>query len=69
VFPYLLLANPADIYRLLNLSTFENVRKFSGMAGLSEHVQFAPGWLVAALILWVAVPLGLAGLRFRKSES
>ena len=69
LFPYLLLANPADIYRLLNLSTFENIRKFSGMAGLSEQAQFAPGVLVAALVFWIAVPLGLASLRFGRSES
>lgn len=69
VFPYLLLANPADIYRLLNLTAFENVRKFSGMAGLSEQAQFAPWELVAGLLVWVAVPLALAGMRFARSES
>ncbi len=69
VFPYLLLANPADIYRLLNLTAFENVRKFSGMAGLSEQAQFAPWVLVAGLLVWVAVPLALAGMRFARSES
>lgn len=69
VFPYLLLANPADIYRLLNLTAFENVRKFSGMAGLSEQAQFAPWVLVAALLVWVVVPLAFAGMRFARSES
>jgi Cu-processing system permease protein len=69
VFPYLLLANPADIYRLLNLTAFENVRSFSGMAGLSEQAQFSPWTLVAALAIWIAVPLGLAARRFGRSES
>ncbi len=69
VFPYLLLANPADIYRLLNLTAFENVRSFSGMAGLSEQAQFSPVTLVAALVVWIAVPLGLAGIRFGRSEA
>lgn len=69
VFPYLLLANPADIYRLLNLTAFENVRKFSGMTGLSEHAHFAPAVLFAALLVWIAVPLALASRRFRRSES
>jgi Cu-processing system permease protein len=69
VFPWLLLANPADIYRLLNLTSFENVRKFSGMAGLSEQAHFHPLVLVAALLAWVAVPLALAGLRFNRSEA
>lgn len=69
VFPYLLLANPADIYRLLNLTAFENVRQFSGMAGLSEQAQFAPWVLVVSLLAWVAAPLALAGARFARSES
>lgn len=69
VFSYLLLANPADVYRLLNLTAFENVRKFSGMAGLSEQAHFAPAVLLVALLVWIAVPLALAGLRFNRSES
>ena len=69
VFPWLLLANPADIYRLLNLTAFEQVRKFSGMAGLSEQAHFAPAVLVAALLIWVAAPLALANWRFGRSES
>jgi Cu-processing system permease protein len=69
VFPYLLLANPADIYRLLNLTAFDNIRSFSGMAGLSEQAQFSPLTLVVALVVWIGVPLTLAGLRFGRSES
>jgi Cu-processing system permease protein len=69
IFPWLLLANPADIYRLLNLTAFENVRKFSGMAGLSEQAHFQPLVLVAGLLVWIAVPLFFANLRFMKSES
>jgi Cu-processing system permease protein len=69
VFPYLLLANPADIYRLLNLTAFDNIRSFSGMAGLSEQAQFSPLTLVTALVVWIGVPLTLAGLRFGRSES
>src|SRR3954454_3486455 len=69
VFPWLLLADPADIYRLLNLTAFENVRQFSGMAGLSQQAQFAPASLVAALLVWIAVPLILASRAFSRSES
>jgi Cu-processing system permease protein len=69
IFPYLLLANPADIYRLLNLTAFDNIRSFSGMAGLSEQAQFAPMTLAAALLAWIVVPLLLAGRRFIRSES
>ncbi len=33
-FRWLLLLSPTDVFRLLNLSGFNEVRKFSGMAGL-----------------------------------
>ncbi len=69
VFPYLLLLNPADIYRLLNLTAFENIRSFSGMAGLSEQAQFSPWTLATALLAWIVIPMGLAGRRFSRSES
>jgi len=69
VFPYLLLANPADIYRLLNLTAFDNIRAFSGMAGLSQQVQFSPSTLAGALLVWIIVPLALASRRFNRSES
>lgn len=69
VFPYLLLLNPADIYRLLNLTSFENIRTFSGMAGLSEQAHFSPWTLLLALLAWISIPLGLAAWRFSRSES
>lgn len=69
VFPYLLLLNPADIYRLLNLTAFENVRSFSGMAGLSAQVHFHPATLAAVLALWVAIPLGFAWRIFSRREA
>ncbi|MEO5355068.1 MAG: ABC transporter permease [Magnetococcus sp. XQGC-1] len=68
LFPYLLLGNPADIFRLFNLSAFENVRMFSGLAGLSGGIPFSPVALLGALVGWMVVPLGLAAWRFRKSE-
>jgi Cu-processing system permease protein len=69
VFPYLLLVNPADIYRLINLTAFENVRSFAGMAGLSEQAHLPLWQLLSALLLWIVVPLAFASRRFRKSES
>ena len=69
VFPYLLLANPADIYRLLNLTVFDNIRTFSGMAGLSQQVHFSPSTLAGALLVWIIVPLAFASRCFNRSES
>jgi Cu-processing system permease protein len=64
----LLLANPADIYRLLNLTGFSNVGMLTGMAGLTGEVMFGKTLLVMALLAWVAVPLLLAGMAFSRRQ-
>jgi Cu-processing system permease protein len=69
VFSGLLLLNPGDIYRLFNLTSFENIRTFSGMAGLSAAVRFSPLVLLAALVAWCAIPLGIAVGVFQRREA
>lgn len=56
----ILLLNPADIYRLLNLTGYENTAMYAGMAGLSEQISLTVPVLLAAQVLWVFVPLVLA---------
>jgi len=68
VFSGLLLLNPADVYRLLNLTGFAKVSMFSGMAGVSAQAQFARPLLLAALAAWVLVPLALAAILFRRRQ-
>ena len=62
----LLLLNPADAYRLFNLAGFANVGALSGLAGLGEQMRVGPGILVAAMMLWVVVPLLLAAALFTR---
>ncbi|MFQ5972182.1 MAG: ABC transporter permease [Alphaproteobacteria bacterium] len=64
----LLLLNPADVYRLLNLTGFEEVRYLSGMAGLSVKAGLGGAALVGALLAWLAVPLAIAAARFGRRE-
>ena len=64
----LLLANPADVYRLLNLTGFSNVSLFAGMAGLAEQLDIATGVLAATLVAWTVIPLSLAALVFSRRE-
>jgi Cu-processing system permease protein len=68
VFPFLLLLNPADLYRLFNLTSFENVRMFSGMAGLSAALHFSPAALLSGLLAWIVLPLGAAAVRFARRD-
>ncbi|CAM3670840.1 Nitrous oxide reductase maturation transmembrane protein NosY OS=Castellaniella defragrans (strain DSM / CCUG 39792 / 65Phen) OX=1437824 GN=BN940_13261 PE=4 SV=1 [Castellaniella denitrificans] len=62
----ILLFNPTDVYRLLNLTGHENIAMFAGMAGLSDQTSLSTGVLLLAQILWIAVPLGLAALVFNR---
>ncbi|MFT0531256.1 ABC transporter permease [Castellaniella hirudinis] len=60
----ILLFNPTDVYRLLNLTGHENIAMFAGMAGLSGQASLSLGWLLLAQVLWIAVPLALAARAF-----
>jgi Cu-processing system permease protein len=68
IFSVLLLINPADTYRLFNLSGLEKVREFAGLAGMSGEVRIGRGVLVSIMAAWVLVPLAAAAGRFRRRE-
>lgn len=62
-----LLLNPTDAYRLLNLGA-GGAGSVSGMAGIAENVSLGPAALIAALAIWVVVPLTAATLVFSRKE-
>ncbi|MBB3020824.1 Cu-processing system permease protein [Microvirga lupini] len=64
----LLLVNPADAYRLFNLTGSAGVSAFSGMAGVAQTATLNPSTLLAALAAWALVPLALAALAFSRRE-
>ena len=68
VFQLLLLANPADAYRLFNLGGFDNVAVLSGTIGMMADVKFSSWTLAGVQLAWVIVPLGIAGLFFKRME-
>lgn len=65
--PYLLLLNPSDIFRLLNLTGFEAARQYTGLAYLHDSsLLFNPFILICILILWVVIPLLIALWAFNR---
>lgn len=62
----LLLANPADAYRLFNMAASETVSVYSGMAGIGSQAALSVTMLLAALAVWIVLPLGLAVLGFQR---
>ena len=65
VFPWLLLANPADAFRLAALPDGQAAELASGFAAAGAAAGAGP---VVSLCLWPPLALGLAWLSFRRVE-
>jgi Cu-processing system permease protein len=64
----LLLLNPADVYRLLNLTSTTTVSGFAGVAGLGAATGLDASTLVGALAAWMALPLVAAIALFARKQ-
>ena len=64
-FPVLLYLNPADIFRILNVFGFEEVRKLYGLATVLPANLASPWLLGSAMVMWIIAPLGIAVWRFK----
>lgn len=62
----LLLANPTDTYRMLNLTGNAEVALLSGMASISSASKVSLPVLTALLVAWIVIPLGLASTAFQR---
>lgn len=65
VFPYLLLLNPADVFRILNVFSLDEVRSLYGVASIVPQALGSIPVLGAVMLAWIAVPLALASWRFK----
>lgn len=64
VFPWLLLANPADAFRIFNLAASEAASAAAGVGGAARAI---PLWQsLASVLLWPLAAFGLALAAFRK---
>ncbi|MCB1503229.1 MAG: ABC transporter permease subunit [Bauldia sp.] len=61
-FPWMLLASPADAFRLFNLAALDIGNTATGLAGATEELPFSPALCLASLALWLALAF-LAALR------
>jgi Cu-processing system permease protein len=69
LFHYLLLLNPADIFRIVNLTFFEEARTHAGLASIGADAALHPALLVSSLAAWVALPFAAALWLFRRREA
>lgn len=63
--PWLLMLNPTDIYRLLNIIAFGDAAQLSGVLSLGADLPMGAVGLWCGLVLWFVVPLGAALLLFK----
>lgn len=64
--PYLLLLNPADVFRVLNIVSLDEVRTMNGLATVFPDVLASPTLLVAMMAAWIVAPIAVAAWRFRQ---
>jgi Cu-processing system permease protein len=66
LFPYLLLLNPADVFRIANIFGVEDVRTMYGLTTVFPEKLANAGVLGGVMVLWIVMPLIVAVWRFRK---
>jgi Cu-processing system permease protein len=68
LFSMLMLANPTDSYRVLNLSLFEGVSEAAGIAGVASEAGLSGILLISAMLVWIILPLTATLLVFQRRE-
>lgn len=62
----LVLLNPTDVFRLLNIFSLEELKSLYGLATVVPDTLTEPWALGLAMAVWIAAPLGIAYAKFRK---
>ncbi len=68
VYPYLLLLNPVDVFRLVNLAALGNGAGNDLLTGMTAGHAYSAALLYAMLLAWAVLPLAWAALAFRGKE-
>ncbi|MES2319366.1 MAG: ABC transporter permease subunit [Pseudomonadota bacterium] len=64
MFAALLMLNPADVFRLMNIFSSEQVQTMYGLATVMPERLTDPKVLLAIMLVWIVVPFYLAHWRF-----
>ena len=68
LFSTLMLASPADLYRIFNLTAFDSVGQVAGITGVAARAGFGIPLLLGLMLAWVVVPLATTLTLFRRRE-
>jgi len=64
-FAWLLLLNPADVFRILNVFSLDEVRTLYGLASIVPSSLGSPAVMGGVMVAWIVLPLALARWRFK----
>ncbi len=64
IFPWMLIGNPADAFRLFNLAASDATALASGVSGAAHSVS--PIRALTSVFIWPLIAFGLAAWRFRR---
>lgn len=62
---YVLLLNPTDVFRILNIFSLDEVRGLYGLTSIVPPALANPWLMGGAMLAWIGAPLALATWRFR----
>ena len=68
VFPYLLLLNPIDVFRLINLTLLGGGAGNELLVGMTASYVYRPAVLYLVLFVWSVLPFGSSLFLFRRKE-
>ena len=64
-FAWLLLLNPADVFRILNVFSLDDVRTMYGLASIVPPSLGSPLVMGGVMAAWIVLPLAVARWRFK----
>jgi Cu-processing system permease protein len=65
LFGILLMLNPADVFRLLNMFSSEQVQNMYGLATVMPETLTDPRMLAGVMVVWIVTPFAIAHWRFK----
>jgi Cu-processing system permease protein len=68
VYPYLLLLNPVDVFRLVNLTALGDGAGNDLLTGMTAHHGYPPLLLGLVMLTWAVLPFAWALFAFRRKE-
>jgi Cu-processing system permease protein len=68
VFPYLLMLNPIDVFRLINIEVMRNARGADVLTAMTGGHSYGSATLCLLLVVWSVLPFAVAMFWFRRQE-